>query len=135
VGFKRERTVYKLTFSETELDGLEVEASSVSTGTLMKLMKLAVEIGDNGKTSGTDITAMDELFTGFTNALQSWNLEDDDGSPVPATLDGLYAQDLDVAMPIVMAWINAVAGVGVELGKGLTSGPSFQEASLPMAPS
>lgn len=134
-GYRREAKVYKLNFSDPDMDGLVVMARSISTGRLMKLMRLAVRFseergGTKREFTEDDLEAIEGLLSGFAKALDSWNLEDDDG-PVPATLEGLQDQEFDFSLAIVMAWLNAVGGVSAELGKGSTSGPSFPEVSIP----
>lgn len=135
-GYKREAKVYKLNFSDPDMDGLVVMARSISTGRLMKLMRLAVRFNeDNGGTkrdfTEDDLEAIEGLLSGFAKALDSWNLLDDDDRPVPATLEGLQDQEFDFSLAIVMAWLNAVGGVSKDLGKDSTSGPSFPEVSIP----
>lgn len=132
-GFKRQTTIYELKFEDPSLDGLEVRARSLPIGKLMKLMKVAVAIGAevNGAAS---ISGVDDLFKGFSEALVDWNLQEEDGTPVPTTLEAINDQDFEFVMPVIMAWIQAVAGVGAELGKGSNSGGTFPVGSLPMAP-
>lgn len=136
-GYRRKAKVYKLNFSDPEMDGLTVMAKSVTTGRLMKLMRLAVRFseergGVKREFTEDDLEAIEGLLTGFAKALVEWNLLDDDDQPVPATLEGLQDQEFDFALTIVMAWLNAVGGVSKDLGKDSTSGRSFPEVSIPM---
>jgi len=131
MGFKRQTTVYDLHFEDPRFEGLEVQAKSLPTGKLMKLMRLSTQIGGKGV---DDLASVDELFGGFAAALVSWNLEEEDGTPIPATLDAINDQDFDFVMAVIMAWMEAVAGVPSDLGKDSTSGDPSLEASLPMAP-
>lgn len=136
MGYRRESIQYKLVFDDPSLEGLEVVTKSVSSGRLLKLMKLADLAGNAGKRrefTADDASAVESLFGGFASALISWNLEDEKGEPVPATLDGVNDQDFDFVLSIIMAWINAVAGVSSSLGKGSSNGPPSLEESLPMA--
>lgn len=133
MGYRHEAKVYKLTFED--YPGLEVTAKSVSTGRLMKLMRMAVRLND--KADGGDLTeqdadAVDALFTGFSKALVGWNLEDEDGEPVPPTRDGIEEQEFDFMLGVINSWIETVAGTPGDLGKDSNSGQRFPEVSIPM---
>lgn len=128
-GYRRPRKVYKLVFEDPSMGGLEVRATGVSLGTLTDLVKLAEQAKD--RTSAEALAAFGELVDGFGKALRSWNLEDDDG-PVPATVDGLVAQDADFAMEIILAWMEAIAGVSGPLVRRSSGGGPSPEASIPM---
>lgn len=60
--------------------------------------------------------------------LLGWNLEDDDGEPVPATADGLLTQPFGFANTLMTRWAEAVTGVpgplGVPSSNGATSAAS-----------
>lgn len=137
MGYRREAIQYKLVFDDPSMEGLEVTTKSVSSGRLLKLMKLADLAGSAGKKrqfTADDARAVESLFNGFASALVSWNLEDEKGEPVPPTLEGVQEQDFDFVLSIIMSWIEAVAGVSSDLGKDSSSGVSFPEGSLPMDP-
>jgi hypothetical protein len=146
MGFVRQSKTYRLTFEDPEFEGLEVRARSVPVGTLVELIGLAsvVERG-TGSLTADETKAVGQLFAGFGKALVSWNLEepilDDDGEPtgevrpVPATVEGLYSQDLEFVMQIISAWMEAVGGVAAPLGQRSADGAPSLEASLPMEPS
>lgn len=68
-------------------------------------------------------------------ALESWNVVDRTGQPVPATYEGLCSLDQDQAIAIIMAWAFRVIGVSAPLGERSPSGATSEEASIPMATS
>ena len=70
-------TVYNLVFDD--LDGLEVKAYGTSIGQVRKFTNFSDE---------ASVEAAFELLDAFSKALISWNLEDPDGNPVPATARG-----------------------------------------------
>ena len=82
------------------------------------------------------------MFTGFAEALVSWNLEEpvldaageeaDETRSEPATLEGLYSQDMAFALQVIRAWMDAVASVPTPLGQRSADGSPSLEASLPM---
>lgn len=136
MGYRRERTVHKLRFDETQGDlaGLEVKLYSLSVGQMLDLSRLA----DGARQQTGDANMM---FTQFAESLVGWNLEDEvpdatgvGARPVPPTLDGVRSCDLDFILRLVHAWMDAIAGVSAPLAGRSNSGPPFPEGSLPMEP-
>lgn len=128
MGYRRQPTVYKLIFQEYE--GLEVTARSVSVEELLKITGLASQM-----TTKPDDKQVSELFGWFGKRLVSWNLEDEDGKPVPATLNGLLAQEMGFVLKIIQAWVRAITGVSPPLQNGSSGGPAARnplEESIPM---
>lgn len=130
MGYRLARTVYRLTFPEFE--GLEVMVKSLSTGDLMKIMELSDRVSSE-KSSAEEAKSTEALLRRFTKALITWNLEDEDGDPIGVTYEDVADQELPFVKRIIEAWIEVVAGVSEDLGKGSNSGPQFPEVSLPMA--
>ena len=113
MGFKHQAKVYKLVFDDPALEGLEVRCRSLSIG----------EVEDD------DI----RVFEQFAEALISWNLEDDNGQVLPATLESVRGYpDYEFMSLLANTWVEAVTGVSDELGKDSASGKQSLEASLPM---
>lgn len=129
MGFKRSKKVYKLVFTG-EYEGLEVRATSMPLGEYMAIAKMMDM--DTSNPDSQDLGQLDALFEKFANALVWWNLEDDNGQPIPATVAGLYTQDLEFVLTIIMQWVNAVTGVAAPLEQPSSSGSPSLEASLPM---
>lgn len=132
MGFKAKRKIYKLKFADEDLAGLEVMARSVSLGQMLDLSSSE----GVGKVNKDDAEQTNGMFDLFISALVSWNLEEEnpDGSdsPVPATLEGLRAQDTEFAMALVNAWAEAISSVSAPLARPSNSGETPPEASLPM---
>src|SRR5690349_1218841 len=106
MGYKHSPKVYRLAFDDYE--GLEVRARSVSLDEFLSLVEIA------GKTDPDDL---ERMFRGFADALVSWNLEDEDGTPVPATYEGIKGQDLDLILDIIGGWQDAIGSVPAPLAK------------------
>jgi hypothetical protein len=131
MGYQRKPTIYRLLFPD-DFPELEVFARSVSIEEYLKIAKLADQM-----TSKPGEEQVRELFTWFARRLVRWNLEDEDGKPVPATLKGLMGEELPFVFKIVMAWVNKVVGVSAPLrtasGDGVPSAaPDPTEATIPM---
>ena len=133
-GYRRVPKTYVLKFED--YPGLEVAARSVSVEELLAVLKLADTL-----TTSPDEKQMTELFGWFVRRLIGWNLEDEDGKPVPATLKGLLAQDFEFALAMVNAWVEAISpgksppsagGVPAPTGPPGGMPPGLAEASTPM---
>lgn len=136
MGYKREPKVYRLRFAEPDMDGLVVRARSMPMGQLMELMRL-MDLGSRAEFTTDDAARIDLLFRGFASALVDWNLEEDGPTgtvPVPPTIEGLYAQDMDFVMRIITGWMDTVTAVDPAVGKASGSGGPSLAASLPMEP-
>ena len=123
MGYKPQRTLYKLNFAETEYAGLEVTVRSPTIQALLDLQDLA----DLPALSGDQVR---EMFRGFAQMLISWNVEDDDDTPVPATYEGVITQDPDFIKMIILAWQDNVASAPPPLQTGSPNGGNPQEESL-----
>lgn len=133
MGYRRERRIIRLVFEDEELAGLEVRARSVSLGRMLDLLDLA----DRAKEQ--DRQAIEHIFRMFADALESWNLEDENDTPVPLTYEGLLGQDTDFVMDLVLAWKDGVAGIRVPLDQPSSDGSASQttagaELLIPMEP-
>jgi hypothetical protein len=137
VGFKAKHKTYKLIFEDEEFEGLEVLARSLPLGSFMDTigaMPTPAEALDPSRLTAEQRGAVGDMFAEFARALVSWNLEDDDGEPVPATLDGLQAQDIDFVMRIITAWMDALGGIPAPLAGRSTAGVPSLAGSIPMEP-
>ena len=115
MGFKHHAKAFTLVFDDPDLEGLVVKARSMSLA----------ELNDD------DL----RVYESFANALVSWNLEYEDGRPVPMTLEALENYpDVAFISGMTEAWFKAVTAVDDELGKDSTSGKSYPEGSIPMEP-
>lgn len=122
MAYKRKRRTVTLEFTDEqgEFAGLEVEAASLPLGEFFKLSK-AVSKGDVTERE------MEMLLGTFARSLVSWNVVEEDGTPVPANYDGIMTMDLDFVLKLVDTWLRAVSppDPGSDLGKGSPSGKPF----------
>jgi hypothetical protein len=137
MGFVRNK-VYRLVFDDPEMDGLIVKARSLPLGQLLKFTKMSKQSLD-GLPADERIEVVTDLIETFAKALISWNLESEaeEGGlrlPVPATKEGLHAQDFDFVLEIIMAWMETVMSVSAPLGRRSSAGGPSLEASIPMEP-
>lgn len=125
-GYRPKRKIYDLDFSDhpdPDMHGLRVKLRAVDTGQALGLDAAMEEGGDGGIMATLKILAAQ---------LIEWNVEDDQGQPVPVGLDAVLAQELDFNMTIVNAWREAIAGVSAPLDSDSPDGGLSLEASIPM---
>ncbi len=117
--------------------GLEVVMKGLPVGEFLELAQMAGRLqGRNllalsGEELAGAIEATDGLFAKFAAALVSWNL-DENGQPVPATVDGVRSQDLDFILELLLAWMDAVVAVDTPLPQPANGQGTSLEASMPM---
>jgi hypothetical protein len=137
-GYKRKRTIYRLNFEDPEMDGLVVDTTGANIEEFMVLAELQ-DLATGGVELTTDNLVRIAEATGrvkelFASHLVSWNLEDDDDNPVPATLAGIKAQDDEFILDLATAWMDAVGGVSDPKEPTSNGGSPFPVASIPMEP-
>lgn len=120
MGYKRNPKIYNLVFGDdTDYPGLEVQVRSLTMGQLFKTWT-----GD--ETSNSAAATYDLLV----ERLVSWNLEEEDGTPVPTTREAIDDQDDDMIVAIQKQWLAAVRGVSAPLGSGSNSGATSPVESM-----
>lgn len=126
MGFKYDPNTYSLSFEEGHaLHGLHVKVRSVPLGEFSKITSLALHAESaikSGKPDADALKAIDGMFEAFAKSLVSWDLEDADDRPIPATLEGLQGLDFEFVMMLVQEWMTVIGGVSDSLGKGSVSG-------------
>jgi hypothetical protein len=133
MGYRRK--IYSLKWAEGhDMHGLEVSLTGLSIGRIAKLAALAAELTGETPVEGK-LAQADELFREMGGALVSWNLEDHEGKPVPATYEGLADQDVAFVTDLALTWMEAVASVGNPLPQSSNgTRPVMPEVSIPMVP-
>lgn len=135
MGKRITRKTFKLSFQpDTPLDGLTTVVRGLSLGKALELQKNAADKDKGGAEGKQAIERMVELLA---EHLVEWDAEDEDGVPIPPTVEGLLSQDVDFVMSIIDAWQSAVtAATSVPESDPLpgtsTGGQPSVEASIPM---
>jgi hypothetical protein len=126
-GYRRERTLYALKFEDPEFEGLEIKAKSLPMREFFELQKFQAEAESSPE-------AAEQVIRRMAEVLVSWNLEDEEGQPVPATYEGLADQDMSFVLPVFYAWMDAVASVP-NRSRGTSNGSGTSvEGSIEMEP-
>jgi hypothetical protein len=130
MGYVPKRTLYKLDFSQTEHAGLEVITKSASMAALLDILSLADVVEAAGLKS-VDREQIATLFGLFDEVLHAWNVETEDGQPVPATKAGLLSQDPEFVMTVIGAWALEMSKAPPPLQGGSSfGGISAEEPTL-----
>ncbi|SRR6266487_2788415 len=116
MGFRYEARQYKLSFEDSELDGLEVISNPVT-------------LSEYNAVSGDE-----SLAKLFASKLVSWNLEDKDG-PVPATYEALEKQDITLVRTLLEHWFRELTGATSPLPRNSSDSQRSVEESLAMGAS
>lgn len=138
MGFTPKFTIYRLEFEDADLAGLEVRMRAAKLGLLFGVGE-AASIQDRAKNgeelTGADADVITEKFEQLADHLVSWNVEDEDGVPVPATLAGLKTLEMPLVMRIFVEWQSAMKGVTPPLSSGSSNGASVADLmTIPMQP-
>lgn len=139
MAYKYEPNTYTMTFDEKHrFHGLTMKVRSVKLGDFTKVIAMAGMAEKAMDESASDalkaeaLEAMDSLFNAFSKALVSWDMEDEDGTPIPASREGLDMLDFEFVLPLVQEWMQAIGGVSQELGKGFSSGGTSPAPAIPL---
>lgn len=146
MGYRKKAKTYNLNWAPGhELHGLEVSLRGLTVAKVFAIGNSASAFTTDAKgalTTGSDAT--EDMFQTFAGCLQRWNLEDEDGTPIPATMEGIATQDFEFILELIVTWMEAVSSVtGNKAGEGgeggdsplpasSDSGLAALEASLPM---
>jgi hypothetical protein len=116
-----------------DLAGLEVRMKRISIDQMMEVSRLLSlrGKGDNELT-GEDRAQINELFDLVGGRMVSWNLEEEDGTPVACTAAALRDQDPALVYGIISGWMDALAGVSAPLAKTSSGGDLSMEESIPV---
>jgi hypothetical protein len=130
MGYKRRRKVFSLVFPEDhDLHGLEITAESMTLGEVRALQARA----DEENLTSEQFAAVE--LEAFVGQIKKWNLEDEDGNPLPISVESLQTLTAQDVRAVVNAYAASSLGQQVPgpLDGNSNSGNGFPEASLPMA--
>lgn len=134
--YRRKPKRYVLKFED--YPGLQVEMKGLSIEAFMTLAREAaglqgLDVSSPGPQLEAAMSQVDSLFARFAGALVSWNLDGEDGKPVPQTVKGVRSQDLPFILEITLAWMDAIASVDIPLPQPANGQQRSPESSLLLA--
>lgn len=124
MGYRKIPTIHTLEF-DGALEGLVVRLRSIPFGKVRKLISL---IEDEQK----DDAVMEQLTVQLTEAIVSWNLEDEYGRAVQVSKEAIEDLEFQDVMELVDKWLDRITGPSKDLGKDSSSGATFPGQPLTM---
>lgn len=132
MGFTPKKTIYRLDFEGTDLDGLEVRMRG---GKLASAFATAGLVGvTEANATAADVQLLLSQYEELADHIIEWNLEDDEGNPVAPGLEGLQSLEIRYVKMIGDAWQRAQVDVPGPLPQPSSSGQLPDVLSVPMAP-
>jgi hypothetical protein len=125
MGYKAKIKTYKVCFDAGhDYHGAEARLSGMSYGEWEQAAGIDGGKGDNAA----------ETVKRFVDHLIEWNLEDEDGQPLPTTSEAVRGVDKDLIAALNNAWIQSLIGVHAAdpLPESSPSGEPSQVESIPM---
>lgn len=92
-------------------------------------------MGYTDAAEGDERTGIVRQLEEFADSLISWNLEADDGTPLPCTREAFFGIDNDLALALATKWLDILGGKVDESSPLPASSPSGEPspvASIPM---
>lgn len=127
MGCRRNPKRYRIRIADGgDYDGLDVTMRSVSIAELRTLS------GSGEESDGRD--GFDRMAELVASHMVEWNREDEDGQPLPPTMESLEDEEPSLVHLIIDKWTDAVAGVSAPLEQPSNSGAAAPVESIPMAP-
>ena len=122
MGYQLPERTLTLKFQGTDFDGAEVITyRSVTLDAVLRIQDAAAEQN------------LPELFDLVgEHVIKSWNLEDVEGHPIPATPDGIRQVSADFINVVVQHWSEAVGNVPGPLADGSSNGSTLEVLSTEM---
>jgi hypothetical protein len=145
VAYTRKPKVFRVSFEEPHpLAGLTLQTKGLS---VKEFAAFGLRLGEVAmvERAGTDadqlselrnlIGAIDEVKAMFADKLIEWDMLEEDGSPVPATLEGVLSLDDDEFFGVVNEWLTAIGGVDDQMGKESAHGaiPILADSMEPLS--
>jgi hypothetical protein len=132
VAYTRKPKVFRVSFEEPHpLAGLTIQTKGLS---VKEFAAFGLRLGEVAlvEKAGSDaeqlaelenlMGAIDEVKAMFADKLIEWDMLNEDGSAVPADLEGVTSLDDEEFFGIVNEWLVAIGGVDDSTGKGSTPG-------------
>ncbi|NUO42430.1 MAG: hypothetical protein HOV82_10360 [Streptomyces sp.] len=120
MGYRPKRKIFALDFTGTEYEGLEASVRALTVGEELELNEMEF--------------TPDQVVKALVQRLVSWNVEDEQGQPVPTSYEGVCTQDGGMVLAILNALRQVNSGVPDPLPQSSPSGEPSPAASIPMEP-
>jgi len=121
------RTVYNLHFEDAAYAEIQIKVTACTVNQFNDIMGGANATGDEA------VNGTNKLLDLFAEHIVSWNLEENDGSPMPITAQSLGDLEQPLVIRLIAAWQAAMVTVPNPSRPGSFSGGNSEELSLGLA--
>jgi len=129
-GFTPPRTVYRLDFEDTELEGLEMRMRGGKLAQVFTSVQL-VGVTDATATAADAALAVSQ-YQDLADHIIEWNYVDEHGRPVKPGLEGLKDLEIRHVQMIAAAWQRAQVDVPGPLPRDSKPSPAPDLLTIPM---
>lgn len=131
MGFKLPQITYKVDFEgHAVYDGLEVRVKEMPLGQLVDMMGLT-GLKDAKNLDGEDLEQLKSVFSLAEELIVGWNVEDDDGNPVPVSRETVRSLGAGIFMDLFTRIFDQVLSVDDSLKAKLAAGGQLEKEQLP----
>jgi hypothetical protein len=138
VGFRPRSKTLTLKFADPDYDGFEVVIRRMTIDDSIAFNEYDLREWEGrirrGEIPKDEVDArLLEMWSRAADAVESWNLEDDAGNPIPVSVAAIRAQDPDFFWTLVRAWILGMTiKVDEDLKAPSSDGNPLEEQLIPM---
>lgn len=138
MGFRAPKSKVTLKFAAEEFAGFEVVMRRMTFEDALlfddgDLRQLRIAVGRNEVPKEQLDDRIRTMHGALSEAIQSWNLEDDEGNELPVAVATIRAQEIDFFWTLVYAWIASMTlSVSDDTKARSSDGKPSEELSIPM---
>ncbi|MFF0138552.1 hypothetical protein ACFYRN_19180 [Streptomyces sp. NPDC005227] len=134
MGYRKTTRLLTVSLAGHEVYGADGEAP-VAKARGRNLEQYLQLMGWTPADEGDERTGIVRQLEEFSASLVSWNLEEEDGTPIPCTPRALFAVDNDLALALATQWLDVIGGkVDGPLPQSSPAGEPSPVVSIPMEP-
>lgn len=128
MGYRRKQRSYRLVFEKGPLAGFEMATRVPGLDQIDAITDMVAIDLSSGRPTKEDVAKLRTFCEAMAFCITEWNLEDEDGSPVPCTQVNLLAQDVEFLIPLARGWLDALNSSDLN-ERMSTPAPEMQEVS------
>lgn len=129
MGFERRRKTFRLDFTGTDLEGLEMDMLGMTISEMLEMDNLQATAAAG--TPAEQKQKAIELLEFISSKVVSWNLTEN-GEPVPVSKEALMELDSADFWLAAARWREAAEGVPAPLEQRSNGGKRWEGAPIPM---
>jgi hypothetical protein len=109
MGYRRKQREYQMEFAQGALAGLIITTKVPRLEQIEVITELAnTDVFNAPKPTPEMVGRIRKFCEAMAECITEWNLEDEDGTPIPCNRTSLLAQDIEFLLPLSMGWLDAI---------------------------